>query len=83
MAVAQWTQVAEDDLAEIAYWTAVKESRPQMARLLVEEVREKANWLDAQATRLAPAVYASPTIPRAVNPRTRCPYLPESVRLLI
>lgn len=42
MAPAVWTPLAEDDLAEIAYYIAVEDERPVTARRIVEEIEAKA-----------------------------------------
>ena len=40
---AEWTQSAENELTEIAYWIAVESNRPLTARRIVEQIRNKAN----------------------------------------
>lgn len=35
-------------MAEIAYWIAVEDKRPQTARRIVEEIRERAEWYAAR-----------------------------------
>ncbi len=42
MARAEWTRIAEDELAEIAYWIAVEDRRPLTARRVVEDIQRKA-----------------------------------------
>ena len=42
MARSEWTEEAEDDLADIAYYIAVKERRPLTARKNIEEIQSKA-----------------------------------------
>ena len=47
MARAEWTPTAEDELTQIAYWIAVKDSRPLTARKLVEEIQQSAEFYAA------------------------------------
>ena len=57
---AEWTPSAEQELAEIAYYIAVKDGRPLTARKIVEEIQAKAD----QYAAIPKVGHRNPDLPR-------------------